>query len=119
MPRSLGYKQSKRRKLYGYGTASFCNNTVESFTHLVKVKKHLRRSNCGDYVNAFISTPFHEYSDNIATSVTNTESKCFMLRIPSVLGSSSGTPEIKSNWHLINHSGRFWTKEKHDKTCTH
>lgn len=87
MPRSLGYKKSKRRKLYGYGTGSFCNISIENFTHLVKLKKHFRRSNCGDYVNAFISTPFREYSDNkekSATSVANREN--FTLRIPSVFG---------------------------------
>ena len=48
----------------------FCNETVKNFTHLVKIKKHLR-SNRGDRVNAFISIPFREYSDNIVTSVTN------------------------------------------------
>lgn len=87
MPRSLGYKKSKRRKLYGYGTGSFCNISIENFTHLVKLKKHFRRSNCGDYVNTFISTPFREYSDNkekSATSVANREN--FTLTIPGVFG---------------------------------
>ena len=62
MPRSLGYRQSKRRKLDRYGIAS-CYNILTFNTPSKNRKKHFRGSNCGDYVNGYIFTPFRKYSD--------------------------------------------------------